>query len=197
MAEAIATIPFVSAVSGLIDVSTRFVSRVNDFKSQLHDVPEAFKHISAKLRLILEGLRESEEHAQASGIDDQTRAALIPTLIGCKDRIASLDAILKKILPNAGDRSVNRIFKAAQSLRKDKEVQKMVREIDGYLATLTFHNTVPKSGSALPKLSSPLVDMIPTARDSAFVDRPSVLAGINACLAEHRRAALAGIGGAV
>ena len=196
MAEVIAVISFVSAVAGLFDTSAKFISRLNEFHSAAHVNPETFRHISAQLPIVIDGLRRTEERARAGDVDWKTQEALVPTLEGCRERVGCLLAILEDLLPRKSDSSMDRAIKAARSLGKDKKVQKLLKDIDGYLLSLTFHNTSGGPPLVDRPLPIKLVNMVPTSRDPNFVDRPGLFAEIASTIGQYGRAALAGIGGA-
>lgn len=195
MAEAIAIVSFVSSVASLIEVGCKVVSRLQEFRSKTHDVPETFRHVESQLHVVIDGLRRIEERANFGLVESQTRKALIPTLEGCKERVARLLTILDEMLPKESDSSLKRAIKALRSLAKDKQVQLLLEGINGYLAILTFHNT-----SGLPTMPSSFiiakhVNMAPTSRDPNYVARPDVFTAIVSIIGKHGRAALAGIGG--
>ncbi|KAL8918332.1 MAG: hypothetical protein Q9208_007420 [Pyrenodesmia sp. 3 TL-2023] len=195
MAEAVAVISFVSAVISLVDASSRVLSRLNEFSAASSEIPESFKHLNAQLPIVLDGLRRTEARAKAGSVDKRTQEALIPTIQGCRDRVAGLYDILDELLPSKTDSSFDRAMKAAKSLSKDKKVQKLLKDIDSYLTSLTFHNT---SGDAAPlNAAQPVrrVNMTPADRDKNFVDRPDIFRALDVTMKEYGRAAIAGIGG--
>ncbi|KAL8762146.1 MAG: hypothetical protein Q9184_001802 [Pyrenodesmia sp. 2 TL-2023] len=195
MAEAVAIISFVSAVVSLVDAGSRVLSRLNEFNAASSEIPESFKHLNAQLPIVLDGLRRTEARAKAGSVDKRTQEALIPTIQGCRDRVAGLYDILDELLPSQTDSSFDRFIKAAKSLSKDKKVPKLLKDIASYLTSLTFHNT---SADATPvNHAQPVrrVNMTPADRDKNFVDRPDVFGALDVTMKEYGRAAIAGIGG--
>ena len=198
MAEAVAIVSFLSAITSLVDVGQKLVKRVNEFHSNTRDIPASFKHTRTQLPIVIDGLRRIEEHAKAGSVDRKTQKALVPTIEGCSERIVSLLELLEKVLPKDDDSSFERAIKAARSLRKDKQVQVLLKDIDRYLAGLTFHNTsFGGVGVTRPMqtIATKHVDMTPSGRDPNFVDRPALFEAIASVMKQHKRAALAGIGG--
>lgn len=195
MAEVIAVISFVSAIISLVDTGSRVLSRLSEFNATSHDIPESFRHLNAQLPIVLDGLRRTEARAKAGNIDRRTQEALTPTIQGCRDRVAGLYDILEDVLPSQTDSSFDRAIKAAKSLSKDKKIQKLLKDIDSYLTSLTFHNT---SGDIAPGGQAKTmrrVNMTPADRDKNFVDRPDIFRGLDVTMKEYGRAAIAGIGG--
>ncbi|KAL8907102.1 MAG: hypothetical protein Q9207_001593 [Kuettlingeria erythrocarpa] len=195
MAEAVAVISFVAAVISLVDAGSKVLTRLNEFNAASQEIPESFKNVYAQLPIVLDALRRTEARAKAGNVDRRTQEALIPTIQGCRDRVAGLYDILEDLLPTQRDSSFDRAIKAAKSLSKDKKVQKLLKDIDSYLTSLTFHNT---SGDAAPiNHPQPLrrLNMIPADRDKNFVDRPDIFRCLDLTTKEYGRAAIAGIGG--
>lgn len=195
MAEAIAAISFVSAVISLVDAGSRVLSRLHEFSEASQEIPESFKHLNAQLPIVLDGLRRTEARAKAGHVDKRTQEALIPTIQGCRDRVADLYDILEDVLPSKKDSSFDRAIKAAKSLSKDKKVQKLLKDIDSYLTSLTFHNTSGDAPTGRRDVPVRRINMTPTDRDKNFVDRPDIFRALDVTMKEYGRAAVAGIGG--
>ncbi|KAL9018070.1 MAG: hypothetical protein Q9185_004603 [Variospora sp. 1 TL-2023] len=195
MAEAIAAISFVSAVISLVDAGSRVLSRLHEFSEASQEIPESFKHLNAQLPIVLDGLRRTEARAKAGHVDKRTQEALIPTIQGCRDRVADLYDILEDVLPSKKDSSFDRAIKAAKSLSKDKKVQKLLKDIDSYLTSLTFHNTSGDAPTGRRDVPVRRINMTPADRDKNFVDRPDIFRALDVTMKEYGRAAVAGIGG--
>ena len=195
MAEAIATISFVSAVATLIEIGSTVVGRLNDFREKAQDVPGAFKHIKAQLPITIDSLRRTEAEAQAGNVDSDTQKALTPALDGCYSQIRRLDEILDQVLPGEKDSSWTRKTKALRSISTDKEVRSLLQELDRYLLRFVLHNTSDTSRALPQSHSVHQVIMIPAKRDLNFIDRPRIFEDLQSNLTSYGRAALAGIGG--
>ncbi|KAI4147474.1 MAG: hypothetical protein L6R39_003098 [Caloplaca ligustica] len=195
MAEAVAVISFISAVISLVDAGTRIVNRLHEFDEASQEIPESFRHLKSQLPIVLDGLRRTEARAKAGHVDKRTQEALVPTIQGCRDRVASLYNVLDGVLPSKTDSSLERAMKAVKSVSKDKKVQKLLKDIDSYLTSLTFHNTSGDSTSISQAKPMRRVNMAPADRDKNFVDRPQIFRDLDATMKEYGRAAIAGIGG--
>lgn len=195
MAEAIAVIAFVSAISGLIDISSKVVKRLNDFQSKAHDIPQAFQHVKNILPVTIKGLDQSRVKAQSGIMDSETQKALLPALKGCEDQIRRIDEILETVLPVNENSSWDKIKKSLRSLSKDKEVRDLLKDLDRYVLNFTFHTASSASTVVPPPRPMQQVIMIPTKRDPKFVDRTEILSKVESNLKLYGRAAIAGIGG--
>ncbi|KAL9013506.1 MAG: hypothetical protein Q9173_001803 [Seirophora scorigena] len=195
MAEAIAAISFVSAVISLVDTGSRMLSRLREFSEASQEIPESFKHLNAQLPIVLDALRRTEARANDGLVDKRTQEALVPTIQGCRDRVAGLYDILEDVLPSKTDSSLDRAIKAAKSLSKDRKVQKLLKDIDSYLTSLTFHNTSGDAMNTGRDVPVRRINMTPADRDTNFVDRPDIFRALDITMKEYGRAAVAGIGG--
>ncbi|KAL9599626.1 MAG: hypothetical protein Q9219_003710 [cf. Caloplaca sp. 3 TL-2023] len=195
MAEIIAAISFASAVINLVDIGGKVLSRLHEFHETSQEIPESFRHLDAQLPIVFDGLRRTEARARAGNVDQRTLEALIPTIQGCRDRVGELYEILDSVLPSKSDSTVERAFKAARSLSKDRKVQKLLKDVDSYLMSLTFHNTSGDTAPSHLPLPVRCVNMTPADRDKNFVDRPDVFYALDATMKEYGRAAVTGIGG--
>lgn len=197
MAEAIAVIAFVSALAGLVDIGSRAISRLNDFRAGTREIPDALKHISSQLPLVVDSLSRSKARAQSGELRTETQNALVPTLKACTELLDRLDRLLKDLLPVKDDSSWDRKMKALKSVSKETYMQSLLAELDRYIITFTLHNTsIPgmSTGSAVftPDLS---LKTLPSNRDPNFIDRPEVFHALETNLDKHGRAALSGVGG--
>ncbi|KAL8959796.1 MAG: hypothetical protein Q9193_003399 [Seirophora villosa] len=195
MAEAIAAISFVSAIISLVDTGSRMLSRLREFSEASQEIPESFKHLNAQLPIVLDALRRTEARANDGLVDKRTQEALVPTIQGCRDRVAGLYDILEDVLPSKTDSSLDRAIKAAKSLSKDRKVQKLLKDIDSYLTSLTFHNTSGDAMNIGRDVPVRRLNMTPADRDKNFVDRPDIFRELDITMKEYGRAAVAGIGG--
>jgi hypothetical protein len=90
MAWAIAVISFVSAVCSLADYGSRVVKRLNEFKTNVHDLPETFLHISNQLPLLIDIVNRLHVQAKSGHLDPRTEKALCTVVEGRLVRNRSL-----------------------------------------------------------------------------------------------------------
>jgi hypothetical protein len=60
MAEALAVVGIIANIVQLVDFSSRVLKRLEDYQSQLGDIPEAFRHINASLPVLLDALQQTQ-----------------------------------------------------------------------------------------------------------------------------------------
>ena len=197
MAEAIAVISFVSAVAGLVEIGSRAISRLNDFRCETREIPDALRHISSQLPLVVDSLGRSKARAQSGELSMATQTALLPSLDACSELLNSLEGLLQDLLPVKNDSAWERKMKALKSLSKDKCMRGLLTDLDRYIITLTLHNTSIASvgNSSASLMHEVFLKTIPSNRDPNFVDRPEIFRVLEANLDKYRRAALSGVGG--
>src|ERR1700722_8852308 len=146
MAEALALVSIVANIVQLVDFGSKILHRLTEFQSSLEDVPESFRHIKAKLPLLLHTLQQTKEAIETGSIRDDTKQVLLPAIEGCWEQVKALDVVLLKTLPTSGDSWTERSRKAIwMSLRYDSKVEKMTAIIRDYIQTLTYHHATASS----------------------------------------------------
>ena len=103
MAEALAVVGIVANIAQLVDFGSKILHRLAEFQSSVENVPESFRHIKAKLPLLLHTLQQTKEAIEAGSIRDDTTKVLLPAIEGCWEQIKLLDEVLLKTLPTSGD----------------------------------------------------------------------------------------------
>jgi hypothetical protein len=220
MAEALAIVGIVANITQLVDFGSRVLKRLEEYQSQLGDIPEAFRHIKAELPVLLDALRQTEAATDAGSMQDESKKALLPAVEGCGIQIKLLNDVIEKALPLSSDSRFIRGRKALRSLRYDTKVEKITAVIRGYIQTLTYHAaslrplagmtplvfySCSKHHSYLYSDRSFLIDRtlprltpsstVPFRRDPHFVDR-KILAEIHSKSQQSAsRVALVGLGG--
>ena len=145
MAEALAVVGIVASIIQLVDFSTAVLARLDDFQSNVGEIPKTFRHIKVELPLLQETLQKTRDKIEHGAIEDSTKAALLPAVEGCKIQIEALNGVLDEILPVEGDSRFKKSTKAVLSLRKDSKVESITKTLHRYIATLTFYHAAASS----------------------------------------------------
>ncbi|KAF2230432.1 hypothetical protein EV356DRAFT_423790, partial [Viridothelium virens] len=145
MAEALAAVGIVASIVQLVDFGTKLLRRLDEFHSNLDDIPTSFQHIKSQLPLLLENLKSTQQDVDAGIIKPETERALQPTINGCRTQIGSLNSILDKELPSPYDSRANKTKKAISSIFRDKRIEKITSTLGSYIQTLTFYHTAVRS----------------------------------------------------
>lgn len=159
MAEALAVVGIVANIIQLVDFGSRALKRLEEYQSELGDIPEGFRHIKTELPILLDALRQTKAAVDAGSMQDESKKALLPAVEGCAVQIKALDDVIAKALPVLGDSRIRRGRKALRSFRYDAKVEKITAVIRGYIQTLTYHAAAslqPLRGMIFPCSKQPI-----------------------------------------
>ncbi len=129
MEETVAAVSLVATIAQLIDFSSKVISRIVEFQGSVSGIPKTFKGLETELPLILNTLEHLSTHAKNGGVDDETERVLVPVMVGCYAVIKSLYSLLNHIVPLPSNTVLERGVKAALSIRKEKETEKLVKNL--------------------------------------------------------------------
>ena len=141
MAEAIVIISFVSAVWSLADLGTKVVKRLNEFRTDVRDLPQSLIHISDQLPLLIDTVNRLHNQAKDGNLSSATEQALQPVVNGIHAQVTKLDSILAKVLPSAKASTWEKGLKAIKSLGNQKAVDEFASVIDRYVLNLAAYQT--------------------------------------------------------
>ena len=209
MAETLAIIGLISSIVQFVDFGTKVMHRLNEFQSNIKDVPETFRHIKTQLPLLIDTLKQTQAQADAAHLSEETAKALKLVVEGCLSQVKLLEEILIKALPTKKDSSLRKGLKALTSLAHDKDVQRITTALDGYVQTLTYYtsNATYASNQVLQKAYQELKlnpdttrrkprFMVKFDQDPDFIGREDIMKEIDERHGVGRpRVAIAGIGG--
>jgi hypothetical protein len=145
MAEALAVVGVVASIVQLVDFGSKVLLRLNEFQSTTREIPKTFQHIKAELPVLLDTLEQTKTAIETGSIRDETKRALLPAIDGCRTQIESLDTLISKVLPQAGDSWRKRSRKSLSSLWQDAKVGKIRTDLQGYIQTLTYYHAAASS----------------------------------------------------
>jgi len=208
MAEALAILGLVSAIVQFIDFGAKIVERLDEFNSDVHEVPKTFQAIDVQLPLLIDTLHRTQQQASDGHISVRTATALKPLIDECCKEITALQAILDNTIPPKESSSWRRRLQALKSLAHDGDVERSVTRLESHIRMLAFHQSTSvtdellklrislQTHNTIPHPSRKPVFMVPFDRDETFVGRKDILDNIDQKLnASRRRAVLSGIGG--
>lgn len=208
MAEALAILGLVSAIVQFVEFGAKIVERLNEFNSDVHEVPKTFQTIEVQLPLLIDTLHRTQQQASDGHISVRTATALKPLIEACCEEITALRIILDKTIPPKESSSWRRRLQALKSLAHDDDVERSITRLEGHIRILAFHQSTSvtdellklrvslQTHNTIPPPSRKPVFMVPFDRDETFVGRKDILDSIDQKLnASRRRAVLSGIGG--
>ena len=137
MAEAIAALSLVQAIIGLTELGRTVVKRLNEFKNNVQDLPEAFQHIGNQLPILMRIANSLEERANSGDFAPDAEKDLEQVIKALKKELLDLDALLCKILPSARASTWEKGVKAVKSIKAQKSVDTYSTVIQAYVQTLS------------------------------------------------------------
>ncbi|KAJ5616419.1 hypothetical protein N7537_001533 [Penicillium hordei] len=193
--EALAVVGLVSNIICFVQTGSKLVKRIQDYNSNIAELPSAFKGVSLRLPLLIEIIDRTKAQAESGKFTVSTQDALQAVVEDCNRQIESLDNIFTKILPDTSDTSWKRKRKALSSVAKESKIEQISRILQGHVLILTYHQAM---GVVTPVADKPVVDtvfFVPFTRDPNFVGRADVFDEIDRRFKSESRVSLAGIGG--
>jgi hypothetical protein len=155
MAEALAVVGIVASIVQLVDFGVRIVKRLEEYQSELGEIPEAFRHTKTELPALLDALQQTKAAIDAGSMQYGAQKALLPAVEGCRTQVELLNDVIMKALPASGDSWAKRKRKALGSLRYDAKVEKISAVVRGYVQTLTYHAATSSSLRSLAGIIPP------------------------------------------
>ncbi|OBT58918.1 hypothetical protein VE04_00567, partial [Pseudogymnoascus sp. 24MN13] len=145
MAEALAVVGVVASIVQLLDFGTTVLYRLKEYQSSLGEVPKSFRQIDKELPLLLHTLQQLEKAIDAGSVGIETERALLPVIKGSQEQLELLKNILDKTLPKADDSSLEKGKKAISSLGQDGKVERILKNLRGFISSLTFYYSAASS----------------------------------------------------
>ena len=193
--DPVTAVALIASIGTLLDYGGKLAARLVEYQSSVSGAPQAFKGLKINLPLILDALERISNRTKDGKVGDESRRALVPVILSCHSLIKALNEIMTKIVPLPTDSMLDRGIKAAQSIRKDRELDGLVKQLTDHLSTLVFHSTACAGLSQPPRNPIKSVFSVPFERDANYVDRPDIMQEIERILQCSSRAVLAGLGG--
>jgi hypothetical protein len=198
MAEALVVAGLVSAIVQFIDFGSKIIERLDEFKSNVDNVPKSFRDIEAGVPLLLDTLKRTKKEAEAQCYDERTLQALLPVVENCRSQVELLNDTLLKTLPNPGDGTWRRTKKAFQCVDQEKKVQQITTTIQRYVQVLILHQVA--GASKLDSKPKPTAfRLVPFDRNAHFVGREKIFERLEKAFivkdCSRPIAALCGLGG--
>jgi N-terminal domain on NACHT_NTPase and P-loop NTPases len=217
MAEAIAAVGIVASIVQLADFGGKVLHRLNEFQSNVGDIPKTFQYVKAELPILLETLKQTQLSVENGNGGEETKKAVLFIVNACLAQISLLDDLVDRALPKETDSWTRKTRKAVRSIRQDAEVAKITANLRGHIQSLTNYRvaalptlapahsmsterissnlaiqlTVIDQPSSLPRPSS----NVPFRRDRDFVHREILSEVKEKCSKPASRVALVGLGG--
>jgi len=141
MADPITIVGLVAAIASLVDLSTKVISRLQDFTSKSSDVPESFRSLWIRLPLLTATLRYIQSQAETGRLPDDVTNALKAVVDNTSEQVSTVQICLSKVLPSDGASKLERALKALKSLAREDKIQQALEKIHKNNDLLVLHQT--------------------------------------------------------
>ncbi|KAL8827097.1 MAG: hypothetical protein Q9191_003396 [Dirinaria sp. TL-2023a] len=142
MAEAVAAIGALAAITQLIDHGTRLVTRLNEFSSVLgYECPSLFQDIRVRLPLVLNVLEHMQLQTQKSQVNDKLNTVQ-PLIESTSKNVLELLRLVEKIVNLARGSGLKKTLGVIRSLLSDKKVKRLGERLQTDMQILMFYQSV-------------------------------------------------------
>jgi hypothetical protein len=148
MAEALAVIGLVAAITQFVDYGYKVVKRLDEFTSATSEVPESFRSIQTRLQRVIETLKRVQVRAGAGRFSEADAQALKPVVQSSLAHAQELTSIIDKAVPDGKFSTFERRLHALKSLAYDRKVQKIVEQLQSDIQILIFFQTTSHSDTS-------------------------------------------------
>ncbi|KAI9775580.1 MAG: hypothetical protein M1835_005792 [Candelina submexicana] len=179
MAEAIAALSLISAVTQLIDFGSKIIARLNEAQSSAGELPKSYRDVQTELPLLVDILNRTKGQTKSDQVNDSTQQALVPVIEGCYRQVKVLEEILSKTLPLADDTWPKRGAKAVSGVYQEKRVEQLVTKLHGYIQLLTYHEITKFANLVAFTSDSKSYYEVPARRVPEFIGREDVLSDMD------------------
>lgn len=201
--ESLAAISLAANTVQFVELGSKVVKRLHDFKASQESVPKVFQSISVRLPLLVEDLNK----CSFEGLPNEVENALSTLLATCQSQVERLAQILRDTLPAKDDSWASRNKKALLSIRREKEVDQIDKDLRHCIELLTFHHIIPHKTTSLQN-ADPGMELleegckricqffqVPRKQVSHFVGREPVFDKLERAFQSTTIAVIQGMGG--
>lgn len=88
MAEGLALVGLVSAIVQFVDVSTKVIGRMDQFRSEKNEIPVVFRDISVQLPLLISDLKRTRDRVELHEVPLVTQSAVLAVVQSCHAHVS-------------------------------------------------------------------------------------------------------------
>src|ERR1700742_637769 len=125
MAEAVAVVGLVAAISQFVEYGLKLVERLDDFSTGASDRPNAFAALKVRLPAVIAVVSRVKKQIENQMVEVLEADTLLPLIANTNAHIRLLLNIIEKSVPPKKSSLFSKYVKAMRSLSLDSEVQKL------------------------------------------------------------------------
>ena len=170
------------------------VARLTEDQSSVNAIPQPLRGLDVDLPVILETLQRLKDHAADGRFGDETCTKLKGVVDSCHAQIKALYQIMESIRPSTKDSVGERAYKALQSVRHEKEIQRLRVQLAEHRSVLMDHVIVCSMSPQVADPGKEKAFSAPCERDPDHCGRPAVMQQVLQTLKDPNPICLTGIG---
>ena len=139
MSDPITAAGLAATIGTVTGFGSSVVARLIEDQGSVNALPQPLKGLDVDLPVILETLQRLGDHVADGKFRDETRAKLKGVVDSCHAQIKALYQIMESIKPLAKDSRRERAYKVLQSVRNEKEIQRLRAQLAEHRSVLIDH----------------------------------------------------------
>ncbi|KAL6829143.1 hypothetical protein J3E69DRAFT_330470 [Trichoderma sp. SZMC 28015] len=162
----------ISAIIAIVDATGKICEAVDSVSG----LPRSFRIVAARLPVVLETLDAARINMADENNDSpwtKSHGAIVKVLEGCNDKAVTLEKILQKSMPAAGDSSLRRYIKAIKTMPNAEKVNNLMDGILGDLQILSTMHVVRISSGMQTKRFVPSPQTVEMSRQNSKHRNPA------------------------
>lgn len=137
MAEAVAVVGLVAAIAQFIEYASRLSTRLDEVAGN----SGSFASLKARLMAVTAVVKRIRKQAELGRLSAFDGEPLVHLITNTGEDVQALLVLLEQALPGAKDKAMARYVKAARSLSKDKEIQRITSRLHESIQVISLFQT--------------------------------------------------------
>ena len=164
-AEALAVLSLLANVAGVLDFTWKVLERAKDARDGSRGLPKTFQDVKIKLPLLNDALNITKAQVETGNLNKDSCKNIEPVLEDCISKIKELNLIIDECRPKKNAPWYEREWKAITSLKHDKKIEDISKQIWRIIQLLTYYHVVSPPAEILDPIS--VVALDPSERAQA------------------------------
>lgn len=140
MAEAIIALGVISSIISCIDMGSKIAGRLEYYFSRTKSPPQIFVTLYDTLPLLITTFEQVKDACDDGALDLESQKRLTKTVEGCHRLVTVLEDYLQGCLPAEGDSFAQKTMKAIKSIRSEKAIGDIQRNLEAYVQLGELNN---------------------------------------------------------
>ena len=141
-AEALLVLGLLANLAGVVDFTLKALGRIKDAKDGAREIPKAFQDVATMLPLLDDALKKTQMHIEDGKLGEDFCRNVKGALNECFGKIEDLNVIFEECRPKDNAPWFEREWKAMSSMRQDRKIDEICKQIWRIIPLLTYHHVV-------------------------------------------------------